>query len=89
VPRSPSDLINRLAQASDPAAEGIAIAAEQVSRYRRIAQGVHLMAVKAEERIPAILERAGLGATAGQASDSDLAEGQIGAQQFGHGLLLR
>ena len=42
------------------AAEGVAIAAEQVRSYRAIAQGVHLMAVKAEERIPLILERAGL-----------------------------
>ena len=28
--------------------------------YRDIAQGVHLMAIKAEERIPEILEQAGL-----------------------------
>ena len=33
---------------------------EQVAAYAGIAQGVHLMAVKAEERIPLILERAGL-----------------------------
>jgi methylenetetrahydrofolate reductase (NADPH) len=31
-----------------------------VACYRGIAQGVHLMAVKAEERIPLILERSGL-----------------------------
>ena len=42
----------------DPAAEGIAIAAEQVKSYLGMAQGVHLMAVKAEERIPAILDQA-------------------------------
>lgn len=56
----PQAIIDRLAAARDPAAEGIAIAAEQVAAYREIAQGVHLMAVKAEERIPAILQRAGL-----------------------------
>ena len=56
----PQPIIDRLASAADPAAEGIAIAAEQVAAYRGIAQGVHLMAVKAEERIPEILRQAGL-----------------------------
>ena len=56
----PQAVIDRLAAAPDPAAEGVAIAAEQVGAYLQIAQGVHLMAIKAEERIPAILQRAGL-----------------------------
>lgn len=56
----PQAIIDRLAGSADPAAEGIAIAAEQVASYLEIAQGVHLMAVKAEERIPAILQRAGV-----------------------------
>lgn len=56
----PDALIERLARAHDPAEEGVAIAAEQVSRYLGIAQGVHLMAVKAEQRIPQILDRAGI-----------------------------
>jgi methylenetetrahydrofolate reductase (NADPH) len=56
----PAAVIDRLAAASDQAAEGIAIASEQVQAYRSIAQGVHLMAVKAEERIPAILTAAGV-----------------------------
>jgi methylenetetrahydrofolate reductase (NADPH) len=56
----PQSIIDRLAVASNPADEGISIAAEQVAAYAGIAQGVHLMAVKAEERIPLILERAGL-----------------------------
>ena len=56
----PQAVIDRLAAAPDPAAEGVAIAAEQVGAYLQIAQGVHLMAIKAEERIPAILEQAGL-----------------------------
>jgi methylenetetrahydrofolate reductase (NADPH) len=75
----PQALIDRLAAASDPAAEGVAIAAEQVCAYSRIAQGVHLMAVKAEERIPAIIRQSGL---------APLGQGQVGAQQLGHGLLL-
>lgn len=58
----PQAVIDRLAAAADPAAEGIAIAAEQVQNYRNLAQGVHLMAIKAEERIPAILEMAGFSA---------------------------
>ena len=60
----PEAIIQRLADAVDPAAEGIAIAAEQVATYRSIAQGVHLMAIKAEERIPLILQQAGLAAMA-------------------------
>jgi methylenetetrahydrofolate reductase (NADPH) len=56
----PQSIIDRLAVSANPADEGISIAAEQVSTYAGIAQGVHLMAVKAEERIPLILERAGI-----------------------------
>ncbi|WP_322758246.1 methylenetetrahydrofolate reductase [Synechococcus sp. CBW1107] len=77
--RIPQHLIERLADAADPAAEGIAIAAEQVRAFSTIAQGVHLMAVKAEERIPAIIRQAGLG---------PLGQGQVGAEKVGHGLLL-
>ncbi|MEB3158338.1 MAG: methylenetetrahydrofolate reductase [Synechococcus sp.] len=54
----PEALIARLEGASDPAAEGIRIAAEQVSRYLGVAQGVHLMAIRAEDRIPQILDQA-------------------------------
>ena len=54
----PNALIERLEAAPDPAMEGVAIAAEQVQRYLGIVQGVHLMAIKAEERIPLILEQA-------------------------------
>ena len=53
-------IIARLEGAADPGAEGIRIAAEQVSTYRNIAQGVHLMAVKAEERLPEVLNQAGV-----------------------------
>ena len=56
----PESLIARLEAAADPAQEGVAIAAEQVAAYRQLAQGVHLMAVKAEERIPAVLAMAGI-----------------------------
>ena len=56
----PDDLIGRLEAAADPALEGVAIAAEQVKRYLGIVQGVHLMAIKAEQRIPLILDQAGI-----------------------------
>ena len=59
----PQAVIDRLAAAADPVAEGVAIAAEQVAAYLQIAQGVHLMAIKAEERIPEILRQAGLTAS--------------------------
>ena len=45
--------------------EGVAIAAEQVKRYLGIVRGVHLMAIKAEKRIPLILDRAGLSSLPG------------------------
>lgn len=56
----PDALIERLDRSDNPAEEGIAIAAEQVRRYLGIVQGVHLMAIKAEDRIPRILDGAGL-----------------------------
>ena len=56
----PEHLIARLEAAADPAAEGIAIAAEQVRTYLGVAQGVHLMAVRAEERLPLVLDQAGI-----------------------------
>ena len=40
--------------------QAIVTAAEQVRQFAGIAQGVHVMAVRAEERIPEVLERAGL-----------------------------
>jgi methylenetetrahydrofolate reductase (NADPH) len=77
-----------LAQASNPAEEGIAIASEQVATYRTIAQGVHLMAVKAEERIPEILRQAGIEPVLIPDS-AGLADGQVAPEQLVHGLLLR
>jgi len=61
----PDDLIARLENAADPAAEGIRIASEQVNRYLGVAQGVHLMAIRAEERIPLILDQAGVSPVSG------------------------
>jgi methylenetetrahydrofolate reductase (NADPH) len=81
----PEPVIQRLAEARDPAAEGITIAAEQVAAYREITQGVHLMAVKAEERIPEILRLAGITGLGGSSAGLEC---KVGAEQLGHGLLL-
>ena len=56
----PDSIIERLAQAKEPLQEGINIAAEQVKLAQDICQGVHLMAVKREDLIPEILNRAGI-----------------------------
>ena len=54
----PESIITRLENSSNPINEGIAIAAEQVKNFLGIAQGVHIMAVKAEQQIPMILDKA-------------------------------
>lgn len=56
----PEHLIERLEQAADPLEEGIQIAAEQVQQAQSICQGVHMMAVRREDLIPQILDRAGI-----------------------------
>ena len=53
----PESIISRLDNSSNPIDEGISIAAEQVKSFLGITQGVHLMAVKAEQQIPLILEK--------------------------------
>ncbi|ABM71390.1 Methylenetetrahydrofolate reductase [Prochlorococcus marinus str. MIT 9515] len=56
----PENILNRLKEAKDPLKEGILIAAEQAKDFINIAEGIHIMAVKAENLIPEILEKAGL-----------------------------
>ncbi len=53
--RVPQALIDRLAAAPEPLEEGIAIARETVGMARRHCQGVHLMTLGHENRIPDIL----------------------------------
>ena len=48
----------KLPEGEDPYLEGISIAAEQIKRFAGIAKGVHIMAIKAEHKIPEILELA-------------------------------
>ncbi|HEY9771204.1 MAG TPA: methylenetetrahydrofolate reductase [Coleofasciculaceae cyanobacterium] len=54
----PDTTIERLANAEQPLQEGVKIAAEQVKLAQTMCQGVHLMAVKREDLIPAILDLA-------------------------------
>ncbi|WP_009633161.1 methylenetetrahydrofolate reductase [Synechocystis sp. PCC 7509] len=54
----PQATIDRLAKASDPLLEGIAIAAEQVKLAQQICHGIHMMAVKREDLIAQILDKA-------------------------------
>ena len=56
----PEHILNRLKDAKDPLEEGIQIASEQAQDFMNIANGIHLMAVKAEDLIPEILKRANL-----------------------------
>ena len=56
----PENILNRLKEAKDPLKEGILIASEQAKDFINIADGIHIMAVKAENLIPEILEKAGL-----------------------------
>jgi methylenetetrahydrofolate reductase (NADPH) len=56
----PNSIITRLAESKNPTNEGIQIAAEQVKSYLGITKGVHVMAIKAEERITEILNQAGI-----------------------------
>ena len=54
----PVNILNRLKDAKDPLKEGIQIAAEQAKDFINIADGIHIMAVKAEYLIPQIIEMA-------------------------------
>tara|TARA_Y100001968_G_scaffold132009_1_gene120478 strand:+ start:2403 stop:3293 length:891 start_codon:yes stop_codon:yes gene_type:complete len=56
----PDAVIRRLDNSSNPFLEGVSIAAEQVKSFLGLAQGVHIMAVKAEEYIPDIIDKANI-----------------------------
>jgi 5,10-methylenetetrahydrofolate reductase len=53
--RVPKELVERLEKSANPLEEGVAIARESVALARRCCQGVHLMTLGYEERIPEIL----------------------------------
>jgi 5,10-methylenetetrahydrofolate reductase len=45
----PEEVVRRLASAADPLREGMAVAVEQVSRYRGLCHGIHLMTAGRED----------------------------------------
>ncbi|GAH27500.1 unnamed protein product [marine sediment metagenome] len=56
----PEDLINKMAEAEDKARTGIDIAINIIQELKDICQGVHIMAIGWEKRVPEIVELAGL-----------------------------
>ncbi|GAI91981.1 unnamed protein product, partial [marine sediment metagenome] len=56
----PDELINKLAEAEDKVKTGIEIAANLIKELKGISQGVHIMAIGSEKKVPQILDAAGL-----------------------------
>ncbi len=56
----PQQIVERLAGSDKPMEVGMEIAVEQVSRFKDTCDGVHMMVMGAEARVPEILERAGV-----------------------------
>lgn len=58
----PDGIIERMRKAADPKLEGIAICVEQIEHLRKIkgVHGVHIMAIAWEQKVPEIVQRAGL-----------------------------
>jgi len=58
----PDYYIERIGKADDPAAEGIKICVEQIQQLRQIegVAGIHIMAIGWEQKVPEIVQRAGL-----------------------------
>lgn len=57
----PEELFSKLEKAEDPAEAGIDFAAGLVKEYLQICDGVHLMAIRSEEKLIDVLTRAGQG----------------------------
>ena len=56
----PEELIDKMAKAEDRVATGIEIVTNLIKELKDICQGVHIMAIGWEKRVPAILDAAGL-----------------------------
>jgi len=56
----PDALIDEMNEADDKKAKGIEIAARLINEMKDFCQGVHIMAIGMEDRVPAVLEAAGL-----------------------------
>ena len=60
--RVPDEIVKRMQKAKEPQKEGIRICVEQIEELKEMAgiAGVHIMAIEWEQKIPAIVEAAGL-----------------------------
>jgi methylenetetrahydrofolate reductase (NADPH) len=56
----PDDLIQKMTDATDKAATGIQICADLIKELKPLCQGVHIMAIGWEKRVPEIIQAAGL-----------------------------
>ncbi len=56
----PDDLINRMSKAEDKTKTGIEIAATLIKQLKGMCNGIHIMAIGWEKKVPAIIEAAGL-----------------------------
>jgi methylenetetrahydrofolate reductase (NADPH) len=56
----PEDLIERMADTEDRVKTGIEIAAELIKQLKDMCQGVHIMAIGWEKKVPLVLDAAGL-----------------------------
>jgi 5,10-methylenetetrahydrofolate reductase len=58
--RVTEDLINELEKSENPLETGIQIAARQINELKAICDGVHIMAIGMEDKVPMILDKAGI-----------------------------
>lgn len=56
----PEELIEKMTAAEDKVQTGLGIAADTIKELKGICQGVHIMAIGWEKRVPALLDMAGL-----------------------------
>jgi methylenetetrahydrofolate reductase (NADPH) len=56
----PEELIEKMAAAEDKTQTGLGIAAELIKQLKDMCQGVHIMAIGWEKKVPALLDAAGL-----------------------------
>jgi 5,10-methylenetetrahydrofolate reductase len=56
----PEELIEKIARAEDRAATGVEIAADLIRQFKGLCQGVHIMAIGWERKVPVILDVADL-----------------------------
>ena len=56
----PEELIQKMTDAEDKAQTGIQICADLIKQLKPLCQGIHIMAIGWEKRVPAIIEAAGL-----------------------------